>query len=65
MLAKFGFQVPDHPEVEEVDPVLPPHQIAGVRVSVEESIRDVDLPRRAFERRCPSTTAEKQKKPSP
>src|SRR5438067_1158576 len=37
-LAHVRVDIADHAEVEEVDPVLPPEQVAGVRVRVEEAV---------------------------
>ena len=38
VLAELWPDLADHAEVEEVDRVLPPHEVAGVRVGVEEAV---------------------------
>ena len=40
MLAEIGADRADHPEIEKVDAVFPPHQIAWVGIGMEEAIDD-------------------------
>ena len=40
MLTEVGSDRADHPEIEKVDAVLPPHQVAWVGIGMEEAIDD-------------------------
>ena len=42
-LAQLRTELADHAEVEQVDPLVPPHQVPRVRVGVEEAVGQ-DLP---------------------
>src|ERR1700694_742079 len=39
-LARLGIDLSDHPEVQEVDLVVPPHQVPGVGIGVEEAVNE-------------------------
>ncbi len=43
MLTQARAQLADHPEIEEVDLVVPPHQVSRMGIGVEETV-DEDLP---------------------
>ena len=58
VLADLRPDLADHPEVQEVDAVVPPHQVARMRIGVEEAVhhdlavvRLEHLPRRLLPRR--------------
>ena len=40
MLTEIGSYRADHAEIEKIDAVLPPHQIAWVGIGMEEAIDD-------------------------
>lgn len=40
MFAHIGINGTDHPEIEHVDAILPPHEITRVRIGVKEAVHD-------------------------